>query len=86
MQSCVLELQNVVGETVPETILKEKALKHRFDVEKALDEILNPSKWNSQSNTQTKVKISQPEKQFKFQGRQPGKFVNLLNCYFVPND
>ncbi|XP_015790525.1 HBS1-like protein isoform X1 [Tetranychus urticae] len=62
LQSCVLELQNVVGETVPESILKEKALKHRFDVEKALDEVLNPSKWKMQSNAQTKVKISEPKR------------------------
>lgn len=41
MVSCVEELQNTVGDTVCESILVEKALKHKFNLEKALNDVLN---------------------------------------------
>ncbi|XP_074600130.1 translation elongation factor EF-1alpha (GTPase) HBS1 isoform X3 [Brevipalpus obovatus] len=64
LTSCVEELQNVVGETVPESLLLEKALKHRFSVEKALDEVLNPKKFNEDSKTNKEEvnKVEEPSK------------------------
>ncbi|XP_023933993.1 protein HBS1 [Bicyclus anynana] len=41
LMSCLDELRNVLGDTIPENILVQSVLKHRFNYDKALDEILN---------------------------------------------
>ncbi|XP_075981678.1 translation elongation factor EF-1alpha (GTPase) HBS1 [Anticarsia gemmatalis] len=41
LMSCLDELRNVIGDTVAENILIQTVLKHKFDYNKALDEILN---------------------------------------------
>ncbi|KAF8796514.1 HBS1-like protein [Argiope bruennichi] len=40
LQSCVLALQDVVGDTIPEIILQQAAIDHNFDLEKALNAVL----------------------------------------------
>ncbi|GFT52653.1 HBS1-like protein [Nephila pilipes] len=40
LQSCVLAMQDVVGDTIPEATLERAALDHEFDLEKALDAVL----------------------------------------------
>lgn len=44
LMSCLDELRNVLGDTIPENILVQSVLKHRFNYDKALDEILNKTK------------------------------------------
>lgn len=41
LMSCLDELRNVLGDTMPENILVQSVLKHKFNYNKALDEILN---------------------------------------------
>ncbi|XP_045761394.1 protein HBS1 [Maniola jurtina] len=41
LMSCLDELRNVFGDTIPENILVHSVLKHSFNYDKALDEILN---------------------------------------------
>ncbi|XP_013196155.2 protein HBS1 [Amyelois transitella] len=41
LMSCLDELRNVLGDTFSENILIQSVLKHKFDVTKALDDILN---------------------------------------------
>ncbi|XP_077991183.1 uncharacterized protein LOC144445493 [Glandiceps talaboti] len=41
MQSCLEEIRNIVGETVPEHILIDTILQYNFNFERALDAILN---------------------------------------------
>ncbi|PRD25587.1 UNVERIFIED_CONTAM: HBS1-like protein [Trichonephila clavipes] len=40
LQSCVLALQDVVGDTIPEATLQRAAIDHDFDLEKALNAVL----------------------------------------------
>ncbi|CAL1277896.1 unnamed protein product [Larinioides sclopetarius] len=40
LQSCVLALQDVVGDTIPEIILQRAAIDHEFELEKALNAVL----------------------------------------------
>ncbi|GBM49231.1 HBS1-like protein [Araneus ventricosus] len=40
LQSCVFALQDVVGDTIPEIILQRAAIDHEFDLEKALNAVL----------------------------------------------
>lgn len=44
LMSCLDELRNVLDDTVPENILVQSVLKHNFDYNVALDEILNSAK------------------------------------------
>lgn len=41
LMSCLDELRNVLGDTIPDNILVQSVLKHKFNYNKALDEILN---------------------------------------------
>lgn len=41
LMSCLDELRNVLGDTMPDNILVQSVLKHKFNYNKALDEILN---------------------------------------------
>ncbi|CAH2099603.1 unnamed protein product [Euphydryas editha] len=41
LMSCLDELRNVLGDTTPDNILVQSVLKHKFNYNKALDEILN---------------------------------------------
>ncbi|KAM3958272.1 translation elongation factor EF-1alpha (GTPase) HBS1 [Aphomia sociella] len=44
LMSCLDELRNILGDTISENILIQSVLNHKFDYNKALDEILNNSK------------------------------------------
>ncbi|XP_046968000.1 protein HBS1 [Vanessa cardui] len=41
LMSCLDELRNVLGDTIPENVLVQSVLTHKFNYNKALDEILN---------------------------------------------
>lgn len=41
LMSCLDELRNIIGDTVAENVLVQTVLKHKFDCNKSLDEILN---------------------------------------------
>lgn len=41
LMSCLDELRNVIGDTVSDNILIQTVLKHKFDFDKSLDDILN---------------------------------------------
>ncbi|XP_076320106.1 translation elongation factor EF-1alpha (GTPase) HBS1 [Tachypleus tridentatus] len=53
LNSCVEEMQSVVGETVSESTLRTAALEHNFNIEKALDAVLNANGFST-SSTQPK--------------------------------
>ncbi|XP_013773845.1 HBS1-like protein [Limulus polyphemus] len=53
LNSCVEEMQSVVGETVSESTLRTAAMEHNFNVEKALDAVLNTNGFST-SSTQPK--------------------------------
>lgn len=44
LMSCLEELRNILGDTTPENIMIQSVLNHKFDFNKALDEILNCNK------------------------------------------
>lgn len=44
LMSCLDELRNILGDTIPENILVQSVLKHNFNYNHALDEILNNNK------------------------------------------
>lgn len=50
--SCVEEMQNVVGETIPEYMLINAAKLHNYDIKSALDSVLNAHTFNNTSNEQ----------------------------------
>ncbi|XP_045454071.1 HBS1-like protein [Melitaea cinxia] len=52
LMSCLDELRNVLGDTISDNILVQSVLKHKFNYNKALDEILN-----SKSNQEEKPKL-----------------------------
>ncbi|KOB64998.1 Eukaryotic peptide chain release factor GTP-binding subunit [Operophtera brumata] len=52
LMSCLDELRNVLGDTVSESVLIKSVLHHKFDFNKALDDILNSK---SKENTKTEV-------------------------------
>ncbi|VVC98310.1 unnamed protein product [Leptidea sinapis] len=65
LMSCLDELRNILGDTIPENNLVQAILNHNFDYNKALDEILNnnskdvkPAQENSK-NTKPKLVIDQ---------------------------
>ena len=39
--SCVEEMENVVGDTIPESLLISAAKLHNYDIKSALDSVLN---------------------------------------------
>lgn len=41
LQSCLDEIHNVVGDSIPELVIKSAILQHNFCMEKALDACLN---------------------------------------------
>lgn len=53
LNRCVEEMQSVVGETVSESTLRTAALEHNFNIEKALDAVLNANGFST-SSTQPK--------------------------------
>ncbi|XP_033644737.1 uncharacterized protein LOC117304412 isoform X1 [Asterias rubens] len=62
LQSCLEEIRNVVGDAIPEHVLVETALAHKFNFEKALNAILDhqesgggQQKSNNNMETQTGV-------------------------------
>lgn len=40
LQSCVEAMQDVVGETIPEDVLRKAAYENKFDLEKSLSAVL----------------------------------------------
>lgn len=54
LMSCLDELRNVLGDTVSENVLIQSVIHHKFDFNKALDDILN-------SNSKEKAKIEPPK-------------------------
>ncbi|XP_045529905.1 protein HBS1 [Pieris brassicae] len=57
LMSCLDELRNVLGDTVSDTILIQAVIKHKFDYNKALDEILNNNKRDNIKVSTEKPKI-----------------------------
>lgn len=55
LMSCLDELRNVLGDTVSENVLIKSVLIHKFDFNKALDDILN-----SKSKNNTKSELPKP--------------------------
>lgn len=57
LMSCLDELRNILGDTVSENTMIQSVLKHNFDYNKALDDILNSDKSkNKDSSTSKPVK------------------------------
>lgn len=52
MLSCVEEMQNVVGDTIPESTLREAARIHAYNAEAALDAVLNSHTFGAAKNVQ----------------------------------
>ncbi len=48
--SCVEEMQNVVGDTIPENMLISAAKLHNYDIKSALDSVLNAHTFNYEQN------------------------------------
>ncbi len=48
--SCVEEMQNVVGDTIPENMLIRAAKLHNYDIKSALDSVLNAHTFNNEQN------------------------------------
>lgn len=59
LMSCLDELRNILGDTIPENILIKSVLNHNFNYNQALDEILNDNKGKSDEIINTKS-VNQP--------------------------
>jgi len=60
LKSCLEEIHDVVGDTVPDSIIITEILHHKFNVERALDAVLsgsfsNPKSKNSANTMNLKV-------------------------------
>lgn len=58
LMSCLDELRNILGDTVSDNTLIQAVIKHKFDYNKALDDILNSNK-NKEPEV-SKVKLPKP--------------------------
>ncbi|CAH0722858.1 unnamed protein product, partial [Brenthis ino] len=59
LMSCLDELRNILGDTIPDNILIKSVLKHNFNYNQALDEILNDNKGKSDEIINTEP-VNQP--------------------------
>ncbi|XP_033644738.1 HBS1-like protein isoform X2 [Asterias rubens] len=68
LQSCLEEIRNVVGDAIPEHVLVETALAHKFNFEKALNAILDHQEsgggqQKSNNNMETQTAAAPPRQQ-----------------------
>ena len=57
LMSCLDELRNILGDTIPENILVQSVLNHNFNYSNALDEILNNNKGKNPEVNITKTAL-----------------------------
>ena len=84
LNSCLEELRNILGDSTPEHVLVDAVIKENFDLEKALNSILNTAGKFKCSNL--KRQVSKKRKLFICGRISRDRYTVFSGCYFYFRD